>query len=297
MARCPNCGLETRREFCEDCAEYVAPPTGAPTGAPAPGPVLPGPELARPPVRRRTEVAAYRPDDVRCLECGRLSSPGRTFCRYCGRPLARELVVPVRHRRPSRWHRLRPEVVPDLVRPVPKVVVAAALVVSAAVVAAARPLATAQLERVERKAQRVLTLRYEPVRPRTATGGAAAGRPAALAIDGITNTSWAAPSATGEAALHVHFATVVDIDRLGVTQGAGEQPEAYARFARAARLALTFDDGTTATVRLADKPGFQSVGLHARHVRWVQLTVLVTYPGTVRTHGVALSEVEFFRLV
>ncbi|HWL34877.1 MAG TPA: discoidin domain-containing protein [Frankiaceae bacterium] len=289
MARCQNCALETGREFCDDCTEYVAPPTAPATGAPPPPPVLPGPPEDRAPVRRPAEVERH-PDDVRCLACGATSPPGRTFCRFCGLPLARVPAPP----RPPREARRR-----VLLRRIrewrrPALAVLLAVAVLGLVVVAAPPAARG-LASAARAAHRALTLRYEPVRPLTANGRAAAGHSPARVVDGITNTSWAAPGVAAPV-LRVGFATAVDVDRLGVTQGAGEQPEAYARFARAHRLALTFDDGTTTTVTLRDAPGFQSVAVRARAVRWVRIKVVARFPGTVRGHGVALSEVEFFRL-
>jgi hypothetical protein len=327
MATCQNCGRETAREFCEDCAEYVGPPTAPATGAPAPPAVLPGPEAVRAPIRRSAAGDDYRADDVRCLACGRSNPAARTFCRFCGLPLER-VPAPPRNRRLSRWQALRHDVVRAFHRPsvttkpigTPHAASSALAVVDpapadashplrrkafAALIAltllgltaaavAARPRVAATLATLGQAAHRALTLRYEPVRPSAATGGAATGYPAGLAVDGISNTSWVA---RGAPVLRVDFTEPVDLDRVGITQGAGEEPEAYARFARAARLALVFDDGTRATVALTDAPGFQSAPVHARRIRWVRLTVVATYPGTVPRNGVALSELEFFRLV
>jgi hypothetical protein len=302
VARCQSCGLGTGREFCDGCGEYVAPPTAPATGAPPPPPVLPGPPAVAAPARRGPEPER-RVGDVRCLACGGTSPPHRTFCRFCGQPLERAPLPPrprgeawwrVRRHAVERWLRERAAATPALPwrRTALRLALAAALV---ALVAVAGPPAKRGLAGAGRAAHRRLTLTYEPVRPLAATGRADAGHAAPRVVDGITNTSWAAPRVT-EPVLRVGFATAVDVDRLGVTQGAGEQPESYARFARARRLALTFDDGTTATVTLLDKPGFQSVPVRARRVRWVRIRVVATFPGTVPRYGVALSEVEFFRL-
>jgi hypothetical protein len=321
MGRCPSCGRESRHEFCEACSAYVGvpdetydderdeddrdEPADDPAGTPAlpPAAVLPGAAIPPPPVRWLGQQVAR---DVRCAACGVYGPDGRTFCAACGDAVAARPAEPDPPRPPwwrravrrsfGRAFRRRPAVVTGPIGPIPVLREPAdrrwglvALVVLPVIAVAAIPGA--------RAAYHVATARYEPVRPSGATGPSVPHHAATRLVDGIVNTSWIGPPRSGHVvAVRVDFAAPVDVDRIGVTQGAGETPESYAAYQRVEVLSLVFDDGTTARVRLADKPGFQPLRVRARAVRWVRMTVVSRYPASAPRHGPALSEVEFFRL-
>jgi hypothetical protein len=137
--------------------------------------------------------------------------------------------------------------------------------------------------------------KYEPVRAEAATATSEA-RPAALAIDGIRNTSWAAAAdgagGVGQV-LTLQLAGPTDLDRIGITNGASEAPEDFAAQPRPERIRLLFSDGSAKDLTLKDTAEFQAFTIDANQTTEVRLQVVSSYPGTGGTQ-LAIAEVELF---
>jgi hypothetical protein len=136
---------------------------------------------------------------------------------------------------------------------------------------------------------------YDPVRAAAAVASSES-RPAANAIDGLRNTSWAAVAdgtdGVGQV-LTLQLAGPTDLDRLGITSGASEAPEDFATQPRPERIRLLFSDGRAKEITLQDTAEFQTFTIDARQATEIRLQIVSIYPGTGGSQ-VAIAEIELF---
>jgi len=113
-----------------------------------------------------------------------------------------------------------------------------------------------------------------------------------LAIDRNRATWWAeaAPGAGAGSALTVDFGQPVDLAAVIVTAGAAG--EEWVRQPRPATVRLTFPDGTSVPLELANTPEPQPFGVDARQVTGVTLTVDSIHPAQ-GGEALAIAELEF----
>jgi hypothetical protein len=297
----------------------VSPHPAAPV---AQQPVAQQPAPARPRPGHRPVAAPPPPgadaDDIVCPRCGERSARDRRFCRRCGTSLV-TVAEPPPPPRPPWWRRLlahlrRPpaEDAPgtgsrkpsalrrlvDLGRHRPGLLALAAVVL---LVIGLNPAWRAQVTgvpaRVAADVRRTIAPTFVPVNATGAVANAAVpGHPAALAVDGLKDTYWAAPEGTSEATwptLTVTLGRAADLDKIGFTAGASADPRAFLALPRPHDVHLVFSDGSTTDLQLRDVRDFQPLDVTAHRVTSVQIQIRSVWPGQTAT-TVALAEVEFF---
>ena len=120
-----------------------------------------------------------------------------------------------------------------------------------------------------------------------------AGHAPLLAIDGDTSTWWSANwSSASHPVIEFAFSSPVDLGRLIVSSG--QPAPAFGQHARPHELHLTFSDGGTSDVSLADLPTSQTVDVGAHTGTTVDVEIVSIYPGLGGASDVALREVEFY---
>lgn len=127
-----------------------------------------------------------------------------------------------------------------------------------------------------------------------ATGPALKGHPAQHAVDGFSNTYWAAAiDGSTKPAIEATFSPATAVDKILVTSGASDDFEAYAR-PRTIRVELLGADGDAVAtkIELKDTKDLQAFDLSGRQVARIRLTVLDVYASAKRP-AVAITEIEF----
>ena len=295
----------------------------APTGdaaaepAEAPGIVRPdeAPTVVAPVIGVRTPWADSDEADVGCRTCGTGNQTGRYFCRRCGTALD----VPPPPPLVSRWERRRLERAArresrnqmDLGgRPKVKrqavggigggwiTSVAAKIFLGVGIAFAALSIAGPFAQPIRNTVtgwyhdvRRTIAPEYVPINPVGATASSAlASHPALAAIDGQTNTYWAAAGPPVGEALTISFGNRVNVDQVGFLIGI--QGANYLNEPRPQLLHLTFDDGSTADLSMVDSSSFQTFKVHARNTSQVQIVVESVFQSAVG-QNMAMTEVEF----
>ena len=283
----------------------------------APGVVRPdeAPTVVSPVIGVRAPWTEPDEADLACHTCGAGNRSDRHFCRRCGTSLERPAPPP----RLSRWERrrhsrttrreeqgqfelgARPKVKRQAVGGIGggwiTSVAARAFLgmgLAVAVLSAVGPLAKPIRDTVTgwyNDVRRAIAPQYVPVNPVGATASSAlAGHPALAAIDGQTNTYWAAAGPPVGEALTIDFGQKESIDQVGFLSGI--QGANYLNQPRPQLVHLTFNDGSTADLSLVDSSSFQTFKVHARQASQVQIVVESVYQSAVG-QNVAVSEVEF----
>jgi len=133
------------------------------------------------------------------------------------------------------------------------------------------------------------------VRPSDATASSAvATHPARLTIDLITETYWAANTATDKQPwLRLVFGGPVDINTILITSGAGND---FATIARPKDVKIVFSDKSSMNLTLKDEPKAVSYDLGSlHHTTFAEIHILSVYP-SAQSPDVAINEVEFFKV-
>lgn len=296
-----------------------APARPAPIAAIAPRPadipparlpqaVAPAPERPRPPPKKDSLTGQnFKPGDLICGQCGAGNSPDRHFCQRCGANLSAAVVA----KRP--WYRRlfparQPAEAGDR-RPINvstgpsrtgtvvrwlAVGLVVILVLAYAVVPGVRTKVNGTVASAYTAARRHFSPVYDAVRPDNATSSSAVStHPARLTTDLLKPTYWAANTSTDkQPVLTLIFASPVDLDRILVTSGAAQD---FATLARPKNVRLVFSDKSSITLTLKDDPNPETYDIMARHVTYVEIHILSTYP-SAQSSDVAINEVEFFKL-
>lgn len=315
-------------------AAQEVPASTVPASAPAPSeasvPTAHQPAAHQPAVAHRQRTTPHAPEapsrtvkpgDLICGQCGEGNDPGRRFCRRCGASLVEAVVVktPWWHRflrrrklkvkageRPERRHGRAARATSGLVR----VVVIAAVVAALALVAVPKigPIknpvnkwVVAQKNTLRKK----LRPKFEPVRPTAAVASSEdAAHPAALAIDGKSNTYWSvgvqAPAEGSGQFMVVSFDKPITLSRIGFTIGAITKAENFLTQPRPAGVHVVLADAKgvqvgTKDVTLSDTPKFQAFRLSGRDVSKIQIQITGVNRSPEGGHQASVAEVEFFK--
>jgi uncharacterized OB-fold protein len=314
--------------------ESVLASVGAPVAAaaPTPAPVAPAdepisrrpisvaPTTARPRSAPRTLEAPTRrhPGDLICGQCGEGNDPVRHFCRRCGNSLDEAIAVrlPWYRRffnkvfgvrtREAGWRpgRVGPPNVMGGVWRIVRLAIGALIVVALLaflLVPGFRNLVVDRATSTFTAIRKVVHPNYEPVTPIGASASTAvAGHTPMLAIDGYSNTYWAALASDRAPVLVVRFSGLQDIAAVVLRSGAsGSAPADAANLQpRPHLLHLVFSNGYATDVTLNDDTTqTQSTFLEdgkAKQVSFVEIHVQSVYaPAGASASSVAITEVEF----
>jgi len=114
-------------------------------------------------------------------------------------------------------------------------------------------------------------------------------------IDGDPATAWnEGAEGLGEGEwVRLHFETPVIPARLEVANGYQRDEERYTGNGRIEQMTVKYSDGTSQTVELEDRQGFQEVPLVPKETEWLLLTAESVYPGST-WEDLALSEIRVF---
>ena len=281
---------------------------------------LPSAQKPRAPVVPRNRPAPVhepptrRPQlgDVICGECGEGNEATRNYCRRCGGSLEEAVEVHIpwyrrvfrrrRHtfaagERPSRMRsdasakRRRGFIAPVLLWGKRILAVAVAVVV---VLFVTLPSFRTGVTDWFGGLKRQIIPSYTQVHAVNATSQQQLPGPSALlAIDGDTTTWWSANwSSVSHPVIEFTFSSPVDLGRLIVSSG--QPAPAFGAHARPHQLRLTFSDGGTSDVTLADLPTSQTVDVGGHTGPTVDVEIVSIYPGVGGGSDVALREVEFY---
>jgi hypothetical protein len=336
----PQGGREIRQELPVAAVATAAPEpvlagVGAPVaGVPAPAPVPPAadepisrrpisvaPSVARPRTAPRVLEAPTRrhPGDLICGQCGEGNDPVRHFCRRCGNSLDEALAVrlPWYRRffnrlfgvrtREAGWRpaRVGPPNVMGLVWRIVRLAIGAIIIVAVLAFLLVPSFHNAVANRVSKTFNTwriALRPNYDPVHPIAASATSAiAGHAPMLAMDGFSNTYWAALASDRAPVLVLRFNGPQDIAEIGFRSGAsGTAPaDAFLLQPRPHVVHLVFSNGYTTDLTLKDQEAtqvqFNALGDgKAKQVTFIEIHVQSVYaPAGASTSSVAITEVEF----
>ena len=306
-----------------------APVAAAPAPAPAPPadepisrrPISVAPTVARPRTAPRVLEAPTRrhPGDLICGQCGEGNDPVRHFCRRCGNSLDEALAVrlPWYRRffnrlfgvrtREAGWRpaRVGPPNVMGGVWRIIRLAIGALIVVALLAFLLVPSFHNAVADRVTKTFNTwriALRPNYDPVHPVAASASSAvAGHLPMLAMDGYSNTYWAALASDRAPVLVLHFGSPVDLAEIGFRSGAsGTAPaDAFILQPRPNTVHLVFSNGYTTDLTLKDQEPtqvqFYALGDgKAKQVTFVEIHVQSVYkPAGASPSSVAITEVEF----
>jgi hypothetical protein len=283
-------------------------------------PISVAPTTARPRSAPRTLEAPTRrhPGDLICGQCGEGNDPVRHFCRRCGNSLDEAVAIrlPWYRRffnkvfgvrtREAGWRpgRVGPPNVMGGVWRIVRLAIGALIVIALLaflLVPGFRTLVVDRATSTFTAIRRVVHPNYEPVTPIGASASTAvAGHGPMLAIDGYSNTYWAALASDRAPVLVVRFSGLQDIAAVAFRSGAsGSAPADAANLQpRPHVLHLVFSNGYATDVTLNDDTTqTQSTFLEdgkAKQVSFVEIHVQSVYaPAGASASSVAITEVEF----
>jgi hypothetical protein len=298
-----------------EARELVAPVVGTAT-ATQPDSVVPQEARPKPPqVRRQPPTRKLEPGDLVCGECGEGNTVTRKFCSRCGTSLAEAEVVktpwwrrllPKRGAkvrksgdRPKRGGRAGKSKLGQTVSTVFKFTrraVALALVLAGVAYGLFEPFrgwVNGRAEEAKGAFERTFFPQYAPVSAAEAPTASlqVPEHPANHAVDGLSDTFWAAPLGGAEPNMVVKFDRTVDLVRLIVHNGDGA---AFKETNRAQKLHLVFSTGKTTDISLTDRPDPQTLEIeNGEDVSHVEIHVVSTFK-SVSSNDLAVSEIEFY---
>ncbi|GAB1512729.1 zinc ribbon domain-containing protein [Actinophytocola sp. KF-1] len=297
-----------------EAGELVAPVTGKATTQP--DAVVPQEALKKPPqVRKQPPTKKLQPGELVCGECGEGNPPTRKFCSRCGTSLAEAAVVKTpwwrkllprrgakvrkageRPKRRGRAGKSKLGVAFSATFKVVRRVVAIALVlggIAYGLFAPFRGWVNEQAAEAKGTFERLVFPQYVPVSAAEAPTASAAlpKHPANLAVDGASDSFWAAPVGPKEPNMVVKFDRTVDLARIIVHNGDGGD---FKGTFRAQKLHLVFSTGKTTDIDLQDLPDPQTLEIeNGEGVNSVEIHVVGTFKA-VKGNTLAISEIEFF---
>ncbi|MGH9119898.1 MAG: NADase-type glycan-binding domain-containing protein, partial [Acidimicrobiales bacterium] len=280
-------------------------------------------------IEKTKPTRRLQPGDLVCGDCGEGNAPVRKFCSRCGSSLAQAAVVkkkwwqkifPAKKQkvleageRPGRGgvkkkKKLSLKPVLRIARPV----IGGLLLLGGILYAVYAPFRGFVNERVTSIKDSALDIVQQdpvPVRPNQVSSpnvpepplttgcNDATGNIACKSVDQLTNTFWEFPvpqPGVLEPTLTVQFDRRVNIDRMIVHNGAGDQ---FTAFARPEELHLVFlPSNESFDVVLRDTPDPEEYSVEGgQDVTSIQIQIRTAFTSTAGTNA-ALSEIEFFQL-
>ncbi len=114
-------------------------------------------------------------------------------------------------------------------------------------------------------------------------------------IDGDPATAWNEDAeGLGEGEwVRLQFETPIIPARLEVANGYQRDEERFTGNGRIEQMTVKYSDGTSQTVELEDREGFQDVPLPPKETEWLLITAQSVYPGST-WEDLALSEIRVF---
>jgi hypothetical protein len=267
------------------------------------------PRTMEPPTRRR-------PGDLICGQCGEGNDPVRHFCRRCGNSLDEAIAVSLPwyrrflnrlfgvRTREAGWRPRRvgaPNVMGFVMRII-RLAIAVIIIVAVLAFVLVPPFHNLVVNRATTAfttVRKIVHPNYDPVHPTGASATTAiAGHPAGQAMDGFSNTYWAAQPSDRAPTLVLKFANPVDLADIGFTSGASGTPAPTDPFLTQPRphaVHLVFSNGATQDLNLADSATPQFFTLNgATQVSFVEIHVMSVFlPAGAAPSSVAITEVEF----
>jgi hypothetical protein len=307
----------------------VARPPAAPPPPVDPVAVEPAHARARRVARAETLPQRYvgRSDDLICPSCRERNPQERHFCRRCATDLrtapAAAETAEERAARLSWWRRLlqrlrghddeapaddtgrearaaRRAAARDRWSAVRRGVMAVVTVV-VVVILLVPPLRTRVSDAgraVAQDVRRLLAPTWVEVHPSSATDSAELpGHGAAMAIDGLSDTFWAAPFPGAGGApplLTVFFSHPMTVEAIGFTIAAPTQTQQYLAEPRPHQVHVVFSDASTQDLQLADTRSFQSFRVGAHQVTSIAVEIATVWTGQAG-NDVTLAEIEFYQ--
>ncbi|TDV46175.1 hypothetical protein CLV71_111133 [Actinophytocola oryzae] len=297
-----------------EASDLVAPVTGKATTQP--DSVVPQEATRKPPpVRRQPPTRKLQPGDLVCGECGEGNTVARKFCSRCGTSLAeaetvktpwwRKLLprsgakVRKSGERPKRGGRAGKSKLGVFVSTTFKTirrVVALALVIGGVAYGLFAPFrgwVNEQAAEAKGTFEQIFFPQYAPVSAAEAPVASVAlpDHPANMAVDGQSDSYWAAPVGGVEPNMVVKFDRTVDLAKIIVHNGDGA---GFKESHRAQKLHLVFSNGKTTDVNVQDRPDPQTLEIeNGEGVNSVEIHVVSTFKSVSGTN-LAISEIEFF---
>jgi hypothetical protein len=296
----------------------VTPVDGRATAAQAESVVPQEAQRKAAPVRRQPPSRKLQPGDLICGDCGEGNAQTRKFCSRCGSSLATAEIVKTpwwrkllprrgakvrksgeRPKRSGRGGKTKTGVFVSatfkLVRRVVSIVVLLAGI-AYGLFAPFRGWVNERAIEVKAGVENIFFPTYEPVHASEPPVAPlqVKGFPAEQALDGASDTAWAAPLGGKEPVIEVKFGRDVKLARMIVHNG---QKENFKGRARAQKLHLVFSTGKTTDVILTDAPDSQTVSIdNGEGASSVEIHVTATFK-SMSGNELAISELEFFEEV
>jgi hypothetical protein len=266
-------------------------------------------------VRRQPPTRKLQPGDLVCGECGEGNAVTRKFCSRCGTSLAEAEVVKTpwwRKLLPRRGAKVRKSgerskrrgragktklgvFVSTTFKTIRRLVALALLLggVAYGLFAPFRGWVNERAAEAKGTFEQTFFPQYAPVSAAEAPVASAAlpDHPANMAVDGQSDSFWAAPVAGVEPNMVVKFDRTIDLAKIIVHNGDGA---GFKESARAQKLHLVFSNGKTTDVNVQDRPDPQTLEIeNGEGVNSVEIHVVSTFKSVSGTN-LAISEIEFF---
>lgn len=159
-----------------------------------------------------------------------------------------------------------------------------------------RALIDGRVESTKSRITRAIDIHLVPVHAVTVSANLQEkGNPGFDAVDGFLNTYWLAPYSEADyPTLTLTFGQAVTLERMIIYSGVSEN---YLAHGRPSLLVLVFSNDKSATLTPQDTPKEQILNISsAVQITSLKIEVEGIYPGTGRPSGVAISDIELFRL-
>lgn len=298
-----------------DAKELVAPVTGRATATQPDALVPQEAQKKAPTVRRQPPTRKLEPGDLICGDCGEGNPVTRKFCSRCGASLAEAEKVKTpwwRKLLPRRGAKVRKSgerskrrgrggksklgaAVSSTFRILRRVVSIVLLLAGIAYGLFAPFRGWVNERAVEAKGtfERIFFPTYAPVSASETPVASIAlpDHPPNMAVDGASDTFWAAPVGAVEPNMVVQFGRTVDLAKIIVHNGDGGN---FKGTHRAQKLHLVFSSGKTTDVSLQDRPDPQTLEIeNGEGVDSVEIHVVSTFKSVSGT-DLTISEFEFF---
>jgi hypothetical protein len=268
-------------------------------------------------VRRQPPSRRLRPGDLICGDCGEGNQETRKFCSRCGNSLAEAEVVKTpwwrkllprrgakvrksgdRPKRSGRGGKSKAGLFASNTFKLVRRTITIALLIGGLLYGILPPFrgwVNQQYVTVKHKVEAMIFPQYLPVSPIKGDFKCPVELPpsngCAQVTDGFSNTFWAAPRPGPEPVVVLQFGRSVDLKRIIVRNGAGDD---FQGNHRARKLHLVFSTGKTADVNLVDNPDPNQYEVdNGEGASSVEVHVVELFE-SVKGSNLAIAEIELF---